>query len=212
MMDLGMPLGENGYEEYYSPNIHWYNGIRASGHVSRVGNPIALFYGFKTDGLYRTTDEVAAALPGETAFLGGIRRKDVNGDKVINKLDQTIIGSPYPDYIFGITNMFTYKSFDFRFLITGSIGNDIYNANRNTIAVMRTSSNVLADVYHNSWSPERTNAKYPTPDSRAMRDISADYLIEDGSYVRLKSLELGYKIPLKPNGLNKQRYLFQLPI
>lgn len=195
VLDLGMPIGDSKFEEYYSPVIHWYSGIRAAGHVSRVGEPIALFYGYKTDGLYRTDEEVKAALPGSTAYLGAMRLKDINDDKKIDKLDQTIIGSPYPDFIFGITNTFRYNRWDMKFLITGSIGNEIYNANRNSIAVMRVSSNVLKEVYTNSWSTDRPDAKYPTPDSRSIRDISTDYLIEDGSFVRLKNVELGYQIP-----------------
>jgi TonB-linked SusC/RagA family outer membrane protein len=208
VLELGMPAGDNGYVEYYSTNIHSYNGIRAPGHVSREGEPVAQFYGYRTDGLYRTTEEVTNALPGENAYLGGLRRKDLNNDKKIDKLDQTIIGSPHPDLIFGITNTFIYKNWDLQFMVTGSIGNEIYNANLNSIATMRDNkNNVLKSVYFDSWSPDRPDAKYPAPNQAAIADISSDYLIEDGSYVRLKSLEIGYRIPTKVSWIKQAKII-----
>ena len=161
-----------------------------------VGEPLGVFYGYQVQGIFQSASEVAQAARQNNAAPGDIRFRDLNGDNVINDKDRTVIGNPNPKAIGGVTNTFGYKGLELSVFFQGSFGNDIYNQNRETIEGMRDPLNQTTAVL-NRWTPTNTNTNIP----RAVRNDPngnarySDRFLEDGSYVRLKNLTLGYTVP-----------------
>ena len=161
------------------------------------GQPFGSFYGYVADGLFQTPEDVKnhATQPG--AAPGDIRFKDVNGDGVINDLDRTFIGSPIPKFTYGLNNTVTWKGFDLNAFIQGSQGNKVYNLNRVYTEGGLTSNGNSSTRVLARWTGAGTSNDVP-------RAISGDpnqnlrvssYFVEDGSYLRLKVLTLGYTLP-----------------
>ncbi len=172
---------------------------------SQVGQPIGMFYGFVTDGLFRTQEELTnGPIPAESTiseasgtWLGDIRFKDLNGNGVIDDNDRTFIGNPHPDFTFSITNNFRYGRFDLSVFLQGSYGNDIYNYTRvYTEGINRFNSNqatIVVDRYSAS-NPDGSLPRYSDGDKNGNTRIS-DRFIEDGSYLRIQSISLGCTLP-----------------
>lgn len=172
-----------------------------------VGQPIGVFYGYKTDGLFNTLDELNNAplqfgqtvgtAPGQT-YLGDVKYVDINGDGIIDENDRTVIGNPHPDFTFGFTNTFKYKNFDLSIFMQGSVGNDIMNLTRRSgISNSGLFLNQLDEAL-NYWTPENTNTSIPRPigsSGNTNLEIS-DRFVEDGTYLRIQNLTLGYNLPL----------------
>ncbi|MEW2920590.1 TonB-dependent receptor [Muricauda sp. ANG21] len=186
---------------------------------TRVGEPIGVFYGYQVEGLFRSMDDLNnapvqfgqpvgdASAVGRT-WLGDIQFKDVNGDGVVDGEDRTVIGSPHPDFTFGWQNNFSYKGFDLSVFVQGSYGNEIFNAlNRSLTGTNLTYRNQLESV-RDFWTFQNPDATHPRYTSNATPNIFiSDRYIEDGSYVRIQNVRLGYQIPSKVldkiGGLNK---------
>ncbi len=154
----------------------------ASINIAREGQPLGLFYGFREDGL----DE-----------KGQIKYVDLNGDGSINNSDQTIIGNPYPDFIFSVNNNFRFKNFELNLFLEGVQGNDMYFATGGSISnSFNTGENQLVDVYNNRWRPDAPdpNAAYPKISINSSFRVS-DRFVEDGSYFRVKNVRLAYNFP-----------------
>ncbi|TNE71876.1 TonB-dependent receptor [bacterium] len=179
----------------------------SSGFGSRVqvGQPLGAFYGYVTDGLWNTQaeiDEYLTANPNASvgnATPGDIRFKDIDGDGRITGADQTIIGDANPDLFGGIRNVFTYKGFEFNTLFQFSLGNDIFNANRQFYEHIGYSYNHTKNVL-DRWTPQTANTatlpKASWNDSNSnTRD--SDFYVEDGSFIRLKALTLAYTVDRK---------------
>lgn len=162
--------------------------------IAREGEPLGAFYGFLEDGL----DE-----------NGFIKYQDLSGpdgvpDGVINALDRVILGSNYPDLVYGFTSDFNYKGFELNLIFEGVYGNEIFNATNGTVLnSFQRGNNQLKDIMGNYWTPENPdpNAKYPKI-SDATQITGSERFIEDGSYLRLKSLKLAYSLPLEQMGIN----------
>ena len=157
------------------------------------------FYGFVADGLFQTADEVAAAPKQETGTApGDIRFKDLNGDGIITAAgDRTFIGNPNPNFTYGITNTLGFKGFDLSFFVQGVQGNDVYNINRFiTESALYGANNGTTRVL-NRWTGPGTSNDVPRAidgDPNTNLRVSSHF-VEDGSYVRLKNLTLGYTLP-----------------
>lgn len=139
----------------------------------------------------------AAARVASSTFdqVGDMSFFDKNKDgKISFGEDRTIVGDPNPDFIFGWTNNFSYKNFDLTMYFNGTYGNDIYNvlrAETNIVSVWGNQNRSVLDY----WTPTNVNAKYVRPHVLVNQNmLQSDYLIEDGSYIRLQNLTLGYKI------------------
>ena len=159
------------------------------------GEESALFYGWKTDGIFQEGDEFYT-INGNMAQAGDIKVLDINGDGVVDLNDRTIIGNPNPDYTFGFNVDMNFKRFSLSMLFNGVGGNDIVNANMYRFGWAEgTYRNILADAWNDRWTPENTNAAYPRLmyDSRLYPALM-DNTIEDGSYLRLKNVSLGYDL------------------
>jgi TonB-linked SusC/RagA family outer membrane protein len=160
-----------------------------------VGLPIGYYYGYVTDGIFQSQDEVDAHPSqldlGTEAAPGDFRFKDINNDGLINSDDRTNIGDPIPDYVMGLNITLKYKGFDFVAYTYASIGNDIV---RN---YERTQPNVNKMGYNLArWTGPGTSNTVPRLTTGATsNNIFSDYYVEDGSYIRIQNLQLGYTIP-----------------
>lgn len=184
--------------------------------INQVGYPIGSFRGLVTDGIFQSWSEVDAHVDQPGAAPGRFRFVDVNGDGSITAADRTIIGDPHPDFIAGLDLGLQYKNWDFNANIFGTFGNDIFdvqkefyvfrNFNTNVRRDLLTDSAVLSAPAFNLVDGERvrnpnsqlTNpgAKYPQLDiSDTFSSQQSDFFVEDGSYVRLRSIQVGYTFP-----------------
>ena len=164
-----------------------------------VGQPFGSFYGFVADGLFQTADEVAAAPKQESGTApGDIRFKDLNGDGVITAAgDRTFIGNPNPAFTYGITNTLGYKNVDLSFFIQGVQGNDVYNINRFITESALYGANNGTTRLLGRWTGAGTSNDVPRAvDSDPNNNLRVStHFIENGSFVRLKNLTLGYTLP-----------------
>jgi TonB-linked SusC/RagA family outer membrane protein len=179
------------------------NGEPIFGAASRtaVGSEIGEIYGFVTDGLFQNQDEVdnhATQEPGTAP--GDIRFKDLNGDGVITEEDdRTYLGSPTPDFTYGFSANLQYQGWDASFFLQGNYGNKIFNWTRQYVENMRDFNNSSVRAYENHWTPDNKHNDVRFP--RAVfndpnENIRAsDRWVEDGSYMRLKNLTIGYSLP-----------------
>jgi TonB-linked SusC/RagA family outer membrane protein len=203
---LSSILIDGSYEDrrfYLGNTISRGNYFKYPANIFIEGEETALFYGFETDGIYQTGDTTVGG-----AQAGDVRIIDQNGDNIIDISDRTIIGNPNPDYTFGINLSVRYKSFSLSALVNGVYGNDIINGNLiqmgNAEGLFR---NILSDAYHGAWRPEKPSNSYPRigylgNDGPEFLAISDRY-VEDGSYLRLNNVTLGYDLPIKENNTIK---------
>jgi TonB-linked SusC/RagA family outer membrane protein len=172
----------------------------AAGMASRamVGQPLGVFYGYVTDGIFRDQAEVDAhARQSARTAPGDVRFKDLNNDGVINDEDRVVIGSPWPEFEGGLTNTLSYGGFDLSVFTQFSYGNDIYNANRTYQEAYGASFDNATERALDRWTPENPDATEPRaiwgdPNNNSR---SSDRFIEDGSYLRLKNAVIGYSLP-----------------
>ncbi|SFZ93441.1 TonB-linked outer membrane protein, SusC/RagA family [Flaviramulus basaltis] len=176
--------------------------------ITKPGQPLGLFYGLEVEGLFRSVDDFEGAAiqygrPFEdalfaTTWLGDIKFKDQNNDGVIDDNDRVVIGSPHPDFTFGFQNSFAYKNFDLSLFLQGSYGNDVFNGiGRLLTAGNRTYTNQLSSVL-DYWSVENPDGNAPRLARNDTRNIEvSDRYIEDGSYLRIQNVTLGYTLDSK---------------
>lgn len=169
---------------------------------TRVGDPIGAFYLYETDGLFQSDEEAANYVnaAGErmqpSAMAGDVKFKDSNGDGVIDDEDKVYSGSGIPTYEYGVNFDASYKGFDLTLFIQGVGGNKIYNGNRFELEGMDGGRNFLATT-EDFWTPDNTDTDMP----RAVlgdpngNNRESDRFLEDGAYLRLKTLQLGYSLP-----------------
>ncbi|GAB3010851.1 SusC/RagA family TonB-linked outer membrane protein [Spirosoma pulveris] len=163
-------------------------GAFTNNSILRVGAPIGSFYGYVFDGIYQTGDNIPTG-----RIPGNIRYRDLNGDGTISGADQTIIGNPNPNYIFGINNTLKYKGFDMSLFVQGVQGNQIFAVSRVRLEAGAGTINQYAS-YVNRWTPTNPSNQYLKA-STGQRVNQSDIHIEDGSFVRFKNITLGYTIP-----------------
>lgn len=178
-------------------NLDSFQGINT---ITRAqnGKPFPYFYGFKTDGIFQNTTEVNAYTGKEGVLIqpnaapGDVRFVDINGDGVIDDKDRTDIGKGMPDWTYGFNFNVNWKNFDMSMMWQGTIGNDVFDATRRTDI---TSSNMPSWML-NRWTGEGTSNKYPRYVQGDNANWQAsDLYIYDGSYLRLKNIQLGYTLP-----------------
>lgn len=158
---------------------------------------IADFYGLKTDGVFKTLAEVQQGpYIADGTKVGDQRFVDINKDGIINENDYTVIGNPFPDLTYGLTTNFFYKNFDLNIFLQGVYGNEIYN-NVYRILMGKWGTNHHTDIL-NAWTPENPNSNIPRLEDTSLSNnirVMSDRWIEDGSYLRLKTISLGYTLP-----------------
>lgn len=169
---------------------------------TRVGEPIASFYLYRTDGIFQTDDEAKNYVnsKGErlqpNAQAGDMRFKDLNGDGVIDENDKESCGSGMPKVEANLSGGFGYKGFDFSFLLGSGWGHKIYNGNRYFFEGMSSGTNMLTSTL-NAWTPENRGTDVPRAVLQDPNNNSreSDRFLENGNFVRLRQVQLGYTLP-----------------
>lgn len=176
----------------------------------QTGLPIGVFYGLKTDGIFQNQAEIDAHAVQPDASPGDLRYVDVDGDGVIefgSNDDLTVIGNPIPDVTMGFNLNLNVHQFDFGTSLYASIGNDIARSYERFL----TYSN-RPDLYLNRWTGEGTSNEVPRASSEATNNqLFSSFYVEDGSYLRIQNVQLGYSIPtkyLEKMGLDQFRLYF----
>ncbi|WP_340105312.1 SusC/RagA family TonB-linked outer membrane protein [Rhodohalobacter sp. 8-1] len=177
-------------------------GFATYGIVTRAeeGFPIGYFWGYETDGIFQTQDDVNAYANSDGDLLqpqaapGDVRFKDLDGNGRIDDADRTMIGNPTPDVTFGMNFGANYKQFDMSVFMQGTLGNEIFNATRRH----DLSSTNMPVSYLERWTGPGTSNDLPRftwNDSNGNWSKISDLYVEDGSYLRVKNVQLGYNLP-----------------
>lgn len=168
---------------------------------TEVGKPIGYFRGYMVDGIYQSNGEVDKAFQ-PNASAGDFRFRDINGDNALTDADRVMLGTPWPTLTYGMNMDFSYKGFDLNVLFQGVSGNEIFHVNKFTTYPVKYFGgsgviNASADVL-NRWTPENGGNTVPilkyTDLNGNYANLSSFY-VEDGSYLRLRNVTLGYTLP-----------------
>ncbi len=178
-------------------------GLNQNLSIQKNGLPVNAFYGFVTNGIFQTSKEVnayAVQVPGSDLYNrtspGDIRFRDLNNDGKVDDNDRTYIGSPNPRFIFAMNNTFSWNGFDLGIFLQGVQGNDIFNANRIYQEGMAVAENQTMAV-RNRWTGPGTSNTMPRAifnDPNKNTRVS-DRFVEDGSYLKIKNITIGYSLP-----------------
>ncbi len=183
---------------------------------NQVGHPIGAFFGYEVIGLFQSQEDVDKSPTQDAAGPGRFKYKDVNGDGVITADDRTFMGDPNPKFTYGINLNASYKGFDFSAFFYGSQGNDVFNYVPYWTDFYPSFQGVKSkNLLYNSWSPDNPNAKTPIAENESNfsnNGVTNSYYIENGSFLKCKSMILGYTIPsaqLKRIGVDRFRVYVQ---
>ncbi len=166
---------------------------------NQLGRSISAFYGYDVIGLFQSAEEVKNAPTQDGAATGRLRYRDVNGDGKISPDDRTYLGSPVPKFSGGVALTLKYKNFDLNVYANAVTGNQIFNASRwFTDFYPSFLGSSKSDRIKGSWTPQNTGATIPIYESASnfsTNTQSSSYYVEDGSYLRIQNLSLGYTLP-----------------
>jgi TonB-linked SusC/RagA family outer membrane protein len=165
--------------------------------ILKTGEAFGSFYGYKVQGIYQNPAEIANSASYTLARVGGFRYQDINGDGVISPADRTIIGNPNPDFLYSLSLNVSYKNFDIAAFFNGVQGNDLYEATR-YFTDFPTFDGARSIRLLNAWSPSNPNSLVPSPyvGVSDLEYASSSYFVQDGSFFRMKNLQLGYSLPV----------------
>ena len=173
-------------------------GERTELYLNKVGGPLIQFFGYKTDGVWLSAADITASklttsLP-NALVPGGLKIVDIDGNGILDVNDRTVIGNPYPDFNWGITNSFTFKDFDFSFFFQGVQGGSVIGGDANYNETKRYNTNYNS----NRWISPKFPGDGKTPYSTLGYNwMLTDYVVEDASYYALREILLGYTLPEK---------------
>jgi TonB-dependent starch-binding outer membrane protein SusC len=190
-------------------------GERTELYMNRVGGPLIQYFGYKTDGVWLSQADInAAQAAGLTSSLanvfvpGGLKLVDVNGDNKIDANDRVVMGNPYPDFTWGVTNNFNYKNFDLSFMLQGVQGGSLVNGDPNYNETKRFNRNYNSNRWVSPMFPGDGKTPYST---LGFNWMLTDYVVEDASYFALREILMGYTLPekwVKKSKLNSLRVYF----
>ena len=191
---------------YVGDNIATGKYFAVPANIFIEGEQVGLFYGYQTDGIYQTDDviNVSDAVPGDVKII------DVNEDGEINAFDRTVIGNPNPDFIYGGYIDMSYKRLTLNVLINGTYGNDIINGTDVSIDYAQgIFSNVRRDAYFQAWRPDAPSNTHPRIGySWEDREAINDRQVEDGSFLRISNITLGYDITVENSNTFSRANIF----
>jgi TonB-linked SusC/RagA family outer membrane protein len=166
---------------------------------NQVGQPMSAFYGYEVVGLFKDAADVSSSPVQDGAEPGFFKYADNDGDGTITPADRAFFGSPIPDFTYGLNLGLSWKNFDLTAFFYGSQGNDIFNYNKWWVDFWPSfQGQKSTDLLYNSWTPSNTSATVPKASNKSnfsTNAVSSSYYMEDGSFVRLKNLTLGYTLP-----------------
>jgi TonB-linked SusC/RagA family outer membrane protein len=199
---------------FFSRNASRLNNVART----QAGHPISSFHGYQIDGFFQSQAEIDA-LDQPGAVVGSWRYKDLNSDGIINDDDKTFIGNPQPDFIMGINVGFRYRNFDFSTFLVWNYGNELFNYTKYFTEMRVFVGGVSERVLTEGWTPEKPSGALPylAPGAENgytpfIRSTPSDYYVEDGSYLRGRTFQIGYNVPASLANrlaLQKARLYFQ---
>lgn len=184
-------------QEQFADRLGAGYGLDARPFIQKVGLPVGTVYGFVEDGIFQTQQEADNYKGIQLdAKVGQMRYKDLNNDKQINDLDRAVIGDINSTFTWGFTNNFSFRNFDLSILVTGVQGNDVLNANLLNFYTLNGSGNIPRYIYEQVWrGAGSTNTVIQANQANTTASRFSGSFLEDGSYVRIKSIQLGYNVP-----------------
>lgn len=200
ILDIGLPEGKFGnmmLKAFLGKDVAGGNEFKMPANIFAEGYPMAMFFGYQTKGIYQTADlsSEPLTLAGVPLQPGDIYFVDQNKDGNINDADKVIIGNPNPKFTYGLTTDLNYKRFSLTIFLNGVYGNQIANGNKLKIEDTQAGLNISKDAYYKAWSPEQPENSYPR--LLYKNGWFTDRILEDGSYLRLGMVTLGYKPDVK---------------
>ncbi|MBL7697121.1 MAG: TonB-dependent receptor, partial [Chitinophagaceae bacterium] len=182
--------------------------------LTKIGGPVGEFYGYKSEGIFQTQQEIDALNakaeqlygPGAAYQLGAVpgdrRFADINGDGQVTATDRTSLGSPIPKVFGGLNLDATFKQFDFNVFFYGVFGNKILNYQKAVLESFGGLSNISEEYYNNAWRPDRPSNRYAriTNEDNNDNNRPSDVYVESGNYVRLRNVQVGYTLPASVAG------------
>ncbi|MEG2239703.1 MAG: TonB-dependent receptor [Alistipes sp.] len=188
-------------------SVAWETTFNAqSPYISQVGQPTGMMYGFLYDGTYKPEDFDGSLLRTGVPYLstysrdkiqpGDPKYRDMNGDGKIDENDRTIIGCGQPLHTGGFGNTFMWKNFDLNIFFSWSYGNDILNANRLVFETGRVKNTNQQASFNDRWTPANPTSNIPRANANGSQ-VYSSRVVEDGSFLRLKNVSLGYNLPSK---------------
>lgn len=176
-------------------------GERSEIYRAEVGKEAIQYFGYKSEGVWTSFEEVNEAIS-DTSFtysvfapvIGGLKIANTDGNDSINADDRVVLGSPYPDFVWALTNTFRYKSFDLSFLFQGSQGGELINGNAYYNEQLRMNKAYTENRFVSPMYPGDGKTVYSTNTSGGNLMLT-DYVIEDASYIALREISLGYTLP-----------------
>ncbi|MBK8489376.1 MAG: TonB-dependent receptor [Saprospirales bacterium] len=157
-----------------------------------VGLPIGAFYGYKVAGVFQNAEELSTYPKFGSEKVGDLRFQDLNGDGELDDKDRDYLGSPIPDFLFGLTAGFDFKGFDFTFDLNGQRGNKVINAKQ----IARYAIYNFEARYLDRWTPDNPSDTEPRITNGGHNFRMSDRFIEDGDFIRLRNITLGYTLPI----------------
>lgn len=174
-------------------NVADFSSVNQNTIIVKEGEPLGSFYGYVSEGLFRSEEEIANSAQPQ-ARLGEERFRDLNNDGQITADDKTIIGSGQPSAYGGLANTFSYGGFRLSIFLSGSYGSDIFNSTRVELESVSGATNNLATVL-DRWSPDNPDGTLPRALATGYPLRASTRYIEDGSFLRIQNVSLGYSIP-----------------
>ena len=180
--------------------------FKLPGTVVRVGQPVGVFIGYQTGGIVRDSAQAAGMAgivnraSGNAYRPGDVILVDQDGNDTIDFRDRTVIGDPNPSFTLGLHNTVSWRGFEVSGLLQGSFGNDILNLNRWRLTGGDAATNLLRERYEDRWTPQNPDARFPRLGVNTVGAGTTDYndlILEDGSYLRLKTLSFSYALPAR---------------
>jgi len=166
--------------------------------LTQAGLPISSFFGYKVLGIFQSDEEAKAWAPYADGYnkAGKFKIADVNGDGKIDDNDRTIIGSPHPDFVYGLNLNLGYKAFDLTVFMNGTQGNSVFNYTRYFTDFNTFQGNRSKRALYEAWQPTNKGGTVPIMDANdQVSSRPSSYFIEDGSYFRIKNIQLTYNLP-----------------
>ncbi len=171
-------------------------GVKGQGDVLRAeeGQPLGYFWGYRTDGIFQTEEEIDQSLHQRNARVGDLKFVDVNGDSTLDDEDRINLGTPYPKLIMGLNFSLEWKGIDFYMFLYSALGHQVWMANRRDDLKY---ANFTTDVL-DRWHGEGTSTNYPRvtiSDPNGTWKKPSDFYVKDADFLRLKTLTVGYTLP-----------------
>ena len=176
--------------------------FKTPANIFMEGQPIGMFWGYKTNGIYQTEEDATngTSFNGTPNQAGDVVFVDQDGDGNINELDKTFVGNPNPDFSYGFNLNISYKRFSLSALFSGVYGNEIVNANLAQMGYASSNgTNALKQSYLQAWRTDAPSTTFPRIGWSYYNSQFTDRLVEDGSYLRLNNVTIGYDIPVEKN-------------